>query len=124
MTLRTGKSALPPNSFHIKARPRPPKLYHLRLLSNPVSWSNIQGIQNAIVKSYQHHHHKRRRVLPPTILSFCFQPVFTYGRKEARPSERDRWFLERYFHTREIVPKIRLARHRDTGWLYHGPGQI
>jgi len=112
------------SNFFVKSTIRPFKSYHLRF-SNFLSWTYARDVQNALIKAYQSHHHNlNRRPLPPTIITFRFAPVFTYGRREPRPSQEERAKLEDYGEWEELIPETRMAWGRDRGWRYHGPGQM
>ena len=104
---------------------RPIIAYHLRF-REPIAWTYVRDVQNEIIKAYQLHHHKRSpRPLPPTFLTFRFKPVFTYGRdKEQRPSLQDRKMLEGLPEIDGFFAETRMAWSRETGWRFHGPGQV
>jgi len=114
------------SNFFVKSTPRPFKSYHLRFVSKLLSWTYARDVQNAIIKAYQSHHHLgyNRRPLPPTILTFRIEPVFTYGRREERPSQEDRRKLESYSPWEGVYSDTRMAWDREYGWRYHGPGQM
>jgi len=114
------------SNFFVKSTPRPLNSYHLRFSNKPLSWTHARDIQNAMVKEYQSHHHlgKNARPLPPTFMTFRFEPVFSYGRKEPRPTQEDRRKLEEYAVWDGVLTDTRMAWSRDYGWRYHGPGQV
>ena len=104
---------------------RPLKAYHLRF-RGPIDWTLARDTQNAIIKAYQEHHHKiPRRPLPPTFITLRFNPVFTYGRsRDERPSVQDRRMLEGLPEMDGLSAETRMAWSRESGWRFHGPGQL
>jgi lipoate-protein ligase B len=114
------------SNFFVKSNLRPWKAYHLPFSDKLLSWTYARDVQNSIIKAYQSHHHTgiNRRPLPPTIITFRFEPVFTYGRSEVRPSSEDRRRLETYTPMEGVSTDTRMAWDREYGWRYHGPGQV
>ena len=121
---------LPAPGFKVIIPQKLPTLaYHLRC-SGPLSWTYARDIQNSIIKAYQNYHHignkrNRRRPLPPTFITLRLHPVFTYGRnRDERPSKQDRKLLEGLPEIHGWNAETRMAWERDSGWRFHGPGQI
>src|SRR5579859_1024902 len=126
MRLNPAKAAKSIGSgFFIQHRPRPLKAYHLRF-EDPISWTYARDVQNTVIKAYQAHHHLglSRKPLPPTFITLRFLPVFTYGRRDERPTARDRRILEGLPGRDGSVVETRMAWSRESGWQFHGPGQI
>ena len=105
-------------------RNRPIKAHHLRF-REPISWTYARDVQNAIIKAYQARHHDTTKILPPTFMTFRFNPVFTYGRqRDQRPFVWERKMIEGLPGPDGLATETRMAWDRPTGWRFHGPGQV
>ena len=119
---------LPEQAVFLDPRPErlPKKAYHLHF-PHPVSWTFIRDVQDAIIKAYLPRYRpdgtrkRRTTVLPPTFLTFRFQPVFTFGRDpEERPTKDIKGLFEKIPW---FAPDVRMAWHRAKGWRFFGPDQ-
>lgn len=115
------------SQYFVNGASRPQNAYHLRF-HDPLRWTVARDIQNAIVKAYQAHHHlpkSFRHPLRPIFLTLRLKDVFTYGRRrDQRPSKEDRKLLEGLPGKDGLATETRMAWGRETGWRYHGVGQI